>query len=133
MKPKEYLASIGVEVKQGRGRLSAENVAIIKEAVASGVRIEGYSVENVPATSKSEKATEVKRVPVTNEKVIEELYIRYPVGEYKVIRTDTNEVLPGPKAGLPEVCNTCRVSLTGHICDNPTILGNIPVKVVPIG
>lgn len=131
MKPKEYLASIGVDVKQGRGRLSAENVAIIKDAVAKGVRIEGYSVE-APAKGDNKPAPEVKRVAVTNEKVIEELFIRYPVGQYKVIRTDTNEVLPGPKAGLPEVCNNCGFSLTGHICDNPVILGDIPVKVVPI-
>lgn len=55
MKPKEWLKKEGFITEIGRGRLSAENIARIKEAVANGTMIEGYSVSTARPTATTDK------------------------------------------------------------------------------
>lgn len=49
---------------------------------------------------------------------------RYPEAEYKAVEVGSKTV-----HSMREVCNTCRVSLTNHMCDNPTVHGK-PVTIV---
>jgi hypothetical protein len=51
---------------------------------------------------------------------------RFPEDDYRAIaRIDGKRV----EYGMREVCNNCRVSLVNHGCDNPTIHGNIVLKI----
>lgn len=121
-KPKDILVADGYPgVTPGRGRLSQAAKDRIAELVSEGYRVEGYAIAENPK-SESQKAT-VKKVTVTSEKTIAEPFIRYDIGETYAV--DAN----GKEWSMKECCNTCRVSLVGHVCDNPTILGNIPVTV----
>jgi hypothetical protein len=124
MTPKEALAKDGrVPVSMGRGRLSREGIARCKELVAEGWVINGYSVDTSP--SKSTEKTVVKKVPQTNEKVIQDFVILYDLRLYKAVAEN------GKTYTLRECCNNCRVSLVQCHCGKPTILGDIQVSIVP--
>lgn len=119
--PKEALALDGVvPVKAGKGRISLAADARCRELAAQGYRIKGYETTNT-ATAK----VEVKKVVSTNEKIISDFVILYPRDMYKAVAAD------GKVYGMAECCNNCRVSLVQNHCDNPTILGDIAVKIVP--
>lgn len=121
--PKEILALDGFPVKQGKGRMSLAADARCRELAAQGYRIKGY-VTNAQAAPNT-TAPVVKKVAVSGEKVVEEYTILYPLESYKAVGED------GKTYTLREVCNTCRVSLVQNLCEHPTILGNISVKIVP--
>jgi hypothetical protein len=67
----------------------------------------------------------IKAKPGKPEKVVQEYVIFYERDNYKAVAND------GKVYGMAEVCNTCRVSLVQNHCDNPTILGDIPVTIRP--
>lgn len=126
MTPKEALAKDGrVPVSMGRGRLSREAIARCKELVAEGWVIKGYALDNSPKSVAEPVA--VKKVPASNEKVVQEFTILYDESAYKAVTAD------GKEYGMREVCNTCRVSLVQNMCPAPTILGDISVSIVPRG
>lgn len=133
MTPKEALIKDGtVPVKEGRGRLSREAIERCKYLVSQGWSIKGYEVSAAAPVSTSTVAPAapvVKKVAVNNEKVIADIVYTYPEDQYKAL--DANgKVIPGLHNGMREVCNTCRVSLVGHGCDNPTIYGDQKVTIV---
>lgn len=130
MTPKEALIKDGtVPVKEGRGRLSREAIERCKVLAGQGWKIKGYEVvpasKSVSAPTAEPVAPVVNKVAVNNVKEVKEYNIFWPEASYKAIGNDKKEW------GMREVCNTCRVSLVQNICDHPTILGNIPVKIVP--
>lgn len=135
MSPKEALIKDGtIPVKEGRGRLSREAIDRCKWLVANkGWSIKGYeAVKPNSDTAAPAAPVEVKKVAVAGgEKIIHDIIYTYPEDQWKAVNTITGKVLTGKWMGMREVCNTCRVSLVGHRCENPTILGDIPVKIVP--
>jgi len=125
--PKEALAgdpAWTTPVKLGRGRMPAGGDAHCRSLAAQGYRIKGYDAPTSTSTAPVE-ASEVVKTKATAGKVIEEFTILYDKNAYKAVGED------GKVYGMPEVCNTCRVSLVQNHCLNPTILGGIPVKIVP--
>lgn len=124
MTPKEALAKDGFPVKQGRGRLSREADARCRELAAQGWTIKGYAVDKAAPKSATAPVV-VKKAPVNNEKVIADFTLVYDENAYTAKGSD------GKSYGMREVCNNCRVSLVQNHCDNPTILGNIAVTIVP--
>lgn len=122
-KPKDALIEDGrvAGIKSGRGRLPAAAIARIHELVAEGYKIIGYEQDK----PKDKSAPKVVRVKPSAEKVVQEYIILYPESMYKAIDPD------GKERGMAEVCNHCMVSLVQCHCDNPTILGDIPIKIVP--
>lgn len=134
MTPKDALIKDGtIPVKAGRGRLSREAIDRCKWLVANkGWSIKGYEVA---AAAKSPVSTStapvavaepvVNKVAVSNVKEVAEFTILWPEASYKAVGKDKKVW------GMREVCNTCRVSLVQNQCANPTILGDIPVTIVP--
>lgn len=128
MTPKEALMKDGtIPVKEGRGRLSREAIERCKELVALGWNIKGYAIAAAPVSTSTAPAAPkvVNKVAVTNEKVVADIVYTYPEDQYKAVDANKKEW------GMREVCNTCRVSLVGHGCDNPVILGDVRVTIVP--
>jgi hypothetical protein len=123
--PKEALAADPnwkTPVKLGRGRMPAGGDAHCRALAAQGYRIKGYDV----GQASDGEAPKVTKVAAGNEKVIQEFTIIYPRDAYKALGDN------GKTYGMAEVCNKCRVSLVQNHCDNPTILGDIAVKIVPV-
>lgn len=122
--PKEALSLDGqVAVTLGRGRMSLAADTRCRELAAQGYRIKGY--EAVASVGPVKAEPKVVKAAPGNEKVIEEFTILYPREVYKAITPE------GKEYGMAEVCNTCHVSLVQNMCEHPTILGEIPVKIVP--
>lgn len=118
---REWLVSQGL-AKPGRGKFSNAAKEALAKAEASGVKFSDV-VTKVPAPTGN--PTE-KSVPVQSATESPYLYpsdFRFPEGEYKAVGTD------GKTYSLRECCNTCRVSLTNHMCDSPTIHGNMAVHI----
>lgn len=112
-----------------RGRISLDNHAWLKSQYDAGMRFTDWPKGEVVVAAETDdrKVVRVKRDPVANgEKVIAEYTILYPRDAYKAVGDD------GKTYGMAEVCNTCRVSLVQNLCEYPTILGGIAVKIVPL-
>lgn len=118
-----------IPVTLGRGRMPKGGDAHCRALVEKGYKIKGYSVSSTPAksTSKASKPAVVKRGKPTNEKVIADYVIFWDDQAYKAV-SDNKQVY-----GMAEVCNNCRVSLVQCHCGGPTILGDIAVRIVPVG
>jgi hypothetical protein len=123
VKPKDALKQAGFPVNMGRGRLSREAIEKCKELAASGVKIDGYEV-TTKVSSESPKVT--KTAVVQGEKVIESFTLSYPLERWQAKGKD------GRVWSMKECCNNCRVSLVQCHCGNPSILGNIPLDIVPL-
>lgn len=129
MKPKEWLFKNGHIEKIGRGRLSAENIALVKEAVSKGVKIEGYESVSVKPTASTEKPTaEVQRVATDPNRLIDCPDPLRDKREWTVVRKDTGK--PIHAVGMANVCQGCRNSFTYCPCGTPTFLDNSGVIVV---
>jgi hypothetical protein len=131
---REYLVTLGL-AKAGRGKFSnAAKEALVKAEKEGIVFSEPNPVKPVkvkPAPKATGPVEAPKPAPVKSAGtgLVDYLYAsdyRYPEAEYKAVEVGGKKV-----HGMRECCNTCRVSLTNHMCDNPTILGNIAVKIVP--
>lgn len=119
---REYAASLGLAIAGARGKFSNEAKAAIAKAEAEGT-VFADSPSNKPAPVEAQDKPEVKRDP----RVADYLFpsdFRYPEAEYKAL-----DSVGGKTYGMRECCNTCRVSLTNHTCDTPTIHGNIVVTI----
>lgn len=123
MKAKEYLLNHGKIAAIGRGRISLDNHAFLQKAYEGGQRFDDWPKGKV---EKKDDVVRVTRDPAQSEKMISEYTIIYPVEAYKAVAKD-NRVFT-----MREVCNNCRVSMVQCHCGNPTILGDIQVKIVPV-
>lgn len=117
--PKAALFDHGKIKAIGKGRISRENHAWLESEISAGnIQITGATIV------KSETSTVVKTVGPT-EKHIPDITILYDKRDYHALGPN------GEKYGMAEVCNTCRVSLVQNQCEHPTILGGIPVRIIP--
>jgi hypothetical protein len=124
---RDYLVGLGL-AKPGRGKFSTAAKEALDKARASGTK---FSDDEVPTKTVTEKPTGDSVQGKTDRKseptftpYLSPSEFRFPEAEYKAKGAD------GKTYGMRECCNLCRVSLVGHMCDNPTILGNIAVKIV---
>jgi hypothetical protein len=133
MKARDWLVSKGL-AKEGRGKFSNAARDALDKAVSEGMSFSDYP-KGVTGRKPARKVTARKRAVASKQVNSEERTLegmaeytfpsdfRYPEASYVA------------KAGskvysVREVCNTCRVSLTNHICLSPTILGGISVQIV---
>lgn len=119
MKPKEYLLKHGHITHIGRGRMSAEHIAIIKKAVAAGENIEGYSVARpstaapVPQSEDSQVVRESRSDSIPD--VPEE---SRPEKDWTAYRHEDGKQV---EIGMRTVCNNCNSSLTYCRCNRPVV------------
>lgn len=112
MKPKEWLKKEGFITEIGRGRLSAENIARIKEAVANGVVIEGYSVSK-PTVETAKPATVERDKTFTGVADVPDEVRR--AEDWEAFDDTGNRLAVGIKG----VCGNCRSSFTYCRCKYP--------------
>lgn len=125
MTPKEALLKDGqVPVTAGRGRMSAAAVARVKELVAEGWDIKGYS-----KVSTADAPTKVVKAAKVGHKEIADLPpLRYDEKEWKAV-SDIPSEIGQTVFGMREVCEFCGTSLNYHTCDTPRTHG-VPVRIV---
>lgn len=117
MKPKEYLLKHGYIDEIKRGRLSLDHIEVIKDAVANGEYIEGYSLDTGPAGTPQKATNAVKRDPVSNGKEIVELMpYRYPEDKFVAYEYRDGKKV---KRSLREICRNCGVSMVCCVCGSP--------------
>ena len=126
---RDYLVRLGL-AKPGRGKFS--NAA--KEAL-SKADAEGREFLDGPSPKGNGSGPVLSTVPVTGDKtttvakvgLVDYMFpsdFRYPEAEYKAV-----EVVGKKEHSLRECCNSCKVSLTNHMCDSPTIHNNVRVTI----
>lgn len=119
MKPKQWLADNGFIDKADinrRGRMSAENVQRIKDAVANGVHIEGYSVSK-PAVATAKPEAEVTRVSSDSSRVAD-VPDEVRSADLWEPFDDTGKRFA---IGIKGCCENCRNSLTYCRCTFPVL------------
>lgn len=129
---RDYLVGLGL-AKAGRGKFSNAGKEALAKAEAEGMKFSD-STKTVPAKPRPEKRTENPPTgnPVRESDPRESAYIfpsdfRFPEAEYKAVGTD------GKTYSMRECCNTCKVSLTNHACNSPSIHGNMVVHIRKVG
>lgn len=127
---RDYAASLGLAKAGARGKFSNDAKAAIAKAEASGMKFSDSTgaaptVKSGPSITKAEKPAEVKTEPGMTPYLTPSEY-RYPEAEYRAVTFVDGK---RKEVGMRECCNTCRVSLVGHMCENPTIHGNIAVRI----
>ena len=125
MKPKEWLHKNGHIETIGRGRLSAAHIALINEAVANGVQIEGYSV--VTPTKESTGAPEVKRTAVDPNRVVDVPDVARDERTTMAFYRNDGKVV---EIGMRTVDNVCGNSLTYCRCESPRVWVDYDQQVV---
>ena len=121
MKPKEWLYANGHISKIGRGRMSAEHIALVKEAVANGVKIEGYeTVKSSKPSVSTEKPTApaVERTKIDPNRVIDCPDPLRDEREFDAFVTVDGKT---SKIGKRTVCNGCGNSLSWCWCPTPSV------------
>lgn len=131
MKPKEWLMKNGHIKEIGRGRLSAANIALIKEAVSNGVMIEGYSVTKPLITHDSHRERVANTVTVertTSETGMVDVPEPVRMADEWDAFDDTGKRFD---IGIKGVCENCRSSVTYCRCKFPVLrVDNDRVSVV---
>ena len=132
-KAKVALVEAGIIKSAGRGRISATGHAWLKSQYDNGVRFSDWPKGKVEVTkSKDTGESTVKVIRSSQDssvKVVTELApYRFPEEDFEAY-----EYVDGKKkpVSLRECCNTCRVSLVAHCCDEPTYLNNRKVYIQP--
>lgn len=120
---REYLVGLGL-AKEGRGKFSNLAKEALVKAKSEGMTFKatGPTRSSVP-TGTSDKTEVVGKTDPTFTAYLSPSDFRFPEAEYKAIGSDKKTY------SMRECCNLCRVSLVGHMCDNPTILGGIAVVI----
>lgn len=127
---REYLVSKGL-AKPGRGKFSTLAKQALVEARLQGMAFSDGDTGS-PVKTSTEKPAKVKptgesaKGPVVGKSEAQNsLYVcpsdfRFPEGEYRAVA-----VIDGKRKvhSMRECCNTCRVSLTNHMCASPSVHG----------
>lgn len=132
---REYLISKGL-AKPGRGKFSNAGNAALAEAERSGVKfsdtgpVRRPTVKSGPEISKTgipAKNSDNSETGGQNAPYIFPSDFRFPEAEYVAVARDED----GKRIlhSMRECCNTCKVSLTNHACDSPTIHDSVTVKI----
>lgn len=119
---RDYLVSLGL-AKPGRGKFST----VAKEALVKAEQ-SGMKFSDAPTTQSTPvvKSDAPVKTDATMTQYLTPSEYRFPEAEYKGITFVDGK---RKEVSLRECCNLCRVSLVNHGCDNPTIHGNITVKI----
>lgn len=135
-KAKVALVEAGIIKTAGRGRISADGHAWLKQQHEQGVRFSDWPkgevvVTKTEATADTPAKSTVKVIrteSTSSEKVIVDIHYTYPEEDF-----EAHEFVDGKKkrVGMREVCNNCRVSLVGHWCDEPVVWVTHKVFIVP--
>ena len=116
-----------------RGRISLDNHAWLKTQYDQGVRFTDWPKGEVQTTKSETGATEVR---VKRDASQTQAKVVYDIGDFRFPEKsfEAYEFVDGKKksVSLRECCNTCRVSLVNHACDEPTYLNNRKVFIVPV-
>lgn len=124
--PKEALLDAGKITAITRGRISRDNHAWLDAEKAAGrIAITDSVPKRTPSVKSDKPAPKTEKQAPTSGKYIADIVILFDKHDYHAVGND------GTVYGMAEVCNTCRVSLVQNMCEHPTILGNIPVRIVP--
>lgn len=109
MKPKEWLLKNGHISTIGRGRLSIDNINLIKKAVGEGVYIEGYSDTGAVRTKRGipVKSKPIKEMFMYPEIVDLTPYV-YPEDEFVAVERDNGKRVI---RSLREICRHTGYSL----------------------
>lgn len=122
---REYLASLGLAIAGSRGKFSNAGKEALVKAYAEGM---SFSDDNKPVKPvKPTGEATAKPTAKPDPRVTDYLFpsdFRFPEDEYKAVEVGGKRVF-----SMRECCNLCRVSLTNHFCDAPTVLG-VPVSIV---
>lgn len=129
---RDYLVRLGF-AKPGRGKFSNAAKDALAKADAEGIEfLDGPSPKGngsgpikstVPV--KDTEPVPAKVDPTFTPYLTPDEY-RFPEKEYRGIVYHNGKRC---EVSLRECCNTCRVSLVNHMCESPTILGGIAVKI----
>lgn len=122
---RDWLASQGLAIAGARGKFSNAAKAALAKA-----ETEGMQFSDSPNSPTAPKATKPKAPAPVVSTAADSLYLspsdfRFPEDEYKAVEVGSKKT-----HSMRECCNRCRVSLTNHACDKPTIHGNIAVSIV---
>ena len=109
-----------------RGRISLDNHAWLKAQHDNGVRFSDWPKGKVEVDTSAPNVVRVKRDPMVEQRIYDTIVYTFDEKYYRATNSDT-----GAHVGMREVCNNCRVSLVQCHCGKPTVLGDIPVKIVP--
>lgn len=129
---RDYLVSKGL-AKPGRGKFSNAAKEELARAMGAGLTFSDWPKgSTAPVANRAPAAKTRTKRDVTPGTAGESEYLypsdfRFPEGEY--VAKDPK----GKAHSMRECCNTCRVSLTNHACNSPTIHGNVPVTIVKKG
>lgn len=125
---REYAASLGLAIAGARGKFSKAANEAINKARAEGMTFSDddkpVSTPRLAPVGGTSEPVRASIPPVTESPYLYPSDFRFPEGEYRAVA-----VIDGKRTvfGMRECCNNCRVSLTNHACDNPTIYGNVTV------
>lgn len=108
---REWLASKGL-AKIGRGKFSNEAKAALAKAESEGMKFSD-SPTGAPVTKSESKTPEVKKDG--DSPYLSPDDFRFPEKEYHA------KDASGKTYSMRECCNTCRVSLTNHMCNTPSV------------
>ncbi len=120
---KEWLKANGHIAEVTRGRISNENHKRLLAAVAQGVKFSDYPKGGTVVKTGDGQEKYVKPEAPTGVE-IPELYYRYSLEGYHA--KDSS----GKVYSMREACQNCGLSLVGHKCDDPIVLGR-RVEVMP--
>ena len=115
-KAKEWLKENGHIAEVTRGRISNDNHKRLLDAVSKGVKFSDYPKGGTVVSTPTGETAYVKPAAPTGTEIAE-LYYRYDEKLYKAVGKS------GTIYGMREACNNCGLSLVGHKCDNPSVLG----------
>lgn len=120
---REYLVGLGL-ARPGRGKFSHTAKVALIEAAEKGITFSDGEI--VPRTTPTVKPTAPVVNDAANSQYLTPDDYRFPEAEYRGVVFEDGK---RKEVTLRWACNTCKVSLVNHGCDNPTILDNIAVKI----
>ena len=116
--PKKWLYDNGhTDTLGGRGRMSKAHKALIMEAVANGVAIEGYAVVD-KATAATDKPAKVERVAPNPNRVVDLPDMTRDESKVMAFYREDGKVV---EVGMRTVDNNCGTSLTYCPCESPRV------------
>lgn len=121
MKAKDWLKANGHIAEVTRGRISNENHARLAEAAAKGQVFSDWpkgKVTITPAVGEEKATAKVEKSAIAAGDNYGEAFIRYDDWANMIAVADD-----GTKFSMKEACNNCGLSLLGHQCNSPMVLG----------
>lgn len=125
---REYLAGKGLAIAGARGKFSKAAHAELDRALSAGMKFSDWPKSGVATPRKASNVTKNSpKVSATRNSAVghsatETEYLspsdfRFPEDDYIAKGAD------GKTYSMRECCNTCKVSLTNHMCNTPSVLG----------